>query len=301
MTAVAPWLPNFFIAGVPKAGTSSLHRWLAAHPDAFGSTEKETCYFADPTSHLFRPDANITNELAGYEAFFPVPEDAHPRVIFESTPAYIYQRAALDQIPNLHTRPKCLFVLREPAEQIHSLFTYFQNNWNYIPAEMTFEDFLAAIREGSASFSGNELAENALSNARYAVHLRPWRERLGPDRFRVVTFDELRRDPRGLMTRLAMWLDLDSAFYDSFRFEVENESYVPRSRLLQRLNIALRASLPKGATYNILRRAYRLLNTTKTARTPDTRDNLAALRAEFLEHNAQLARDFDLDLSEWSG
>jgi len=26
------YLPNFFIVGAPKAGTSTLHRWLRFHP-----------------------------------------------------------------------------------------------------------------------------------------------------------------------------------------------------------------------------------------------------------------------------
>ena len=29
-------LPNLIIAGVPKAGTSSLFRWLASHPEVYG-------------------------------------------------------------------------------------------------------------------------------------------------------------------------------------------------------------------------------------------------------------------------
>src|SRR5215212_3535508 len=52
-------LPNWIIAGVPKAGTSTLFRWLTDHPEVSGPSEKETCYFVDRGSHMFRPDRNF--------------------------------------------------------------------------------------------------------------------------------------------------------------------------------------------------------------------------------------------------
>src|SRR5262249_32274011 len=40
-------LPNFFIVGAGKAGTTSLHSYLAQHPQICMSPVKEPCYFAD--------------------------------------------------------------------------------------------------------------------------------------------------------------------------------------------------------------------------------------------------------------
>ena len=40
-----PRLPNLVIAGVPKAGTTSLFNYLAQHPDICPSDVKETRYF----------------------------------------------------------------------------------------------------------------------------------------------------------------------------------------------------------------------------------------------------------------
>jgi hypothetical protein len=291
-------LPNFFIAGVPKAGTSSAHAWLDAHPQALGSTIKETCFFADPGSHVFRTDFNIELGLERYADAFPAPAP-DVRVLFESTPSYLYSRTALDRIPDLPGSPKCLFILREPAAQIQSLYTYFRNNWTYIPAEMSFAEYLVEVRRGGADFGGNELAQNALGYADYGPWLKKWRDRLGPDRVKVTTFDLLVADPRDFMMDLAVWIDLDPAFYDDFGFASENESYEPRNRGLQKLNVALRDKLPKGRLYDLARGAYRRLNT--RAPVKDTAaDVLADLKAEFHEKNAQLARDFDLDLSAWS-
>ena len=39
-------LPNFFIAGAPKAGTTSLYHYLDQHPEIYMSPIKEPCYFS---------------------------------------------------------------------------------------------------------------------------------------------------------------------------------------------------------------------------------------------------------------
>lgn len=293
------WLPNLFIAGVPKAGTSSLHDWLSAHPDAFGAVDKEACFFVDPGSHIYRADFNILNGLAGYRQQFPIPPGQNPRIIIDSTPAYIYQQAALTHIPDLESQPRCTFILREPASQILSQFSYFQNNWSWIPAGLGFADYLDLVRQGKGDFGGNELAENALQNADYLPFLQRWHARLGDDRMLVCSFDMLKSDPKGLMQRIALWVELDPDFYEDFDFSARNETYQPRLRSLQRVNIALRGYLPKGRLYEGARRLYRRLNTGRVQRDPGLGAVLAVLGQEYAAQNRRLAEEFGLDLSDW--
>ena len=66
--------PNLFVAGVPKAGTTSLFHYLALHPDVFPSSRKEPGFF-----HPFKikdMDAN----LDAYKKFFKylLPENLEP-------------------------------------------------------------------------------------------------------------------------------------------------------------------------------------------------------------------------------
>ncbi|WP_424934304.1 sulfotransferase family protein [Amaricoccus macauensis] len=294
------WLPNFIIAGAPKAGTSSMHAWIADHPDAFGSREKETYFFVDPGTHMYRPDAHVSGGLKAYREQFPIPEGTSPSIILESTPAYLYYDIALAQIPDLPTQPRCLFILREPAAQIYSLYTYFRDNWSWIPGDMDFAAFIAAAREGSHDFNGNELARNAIAYAKYVDYLIPWRERLGADQMMVMTFNEFTADQAAATKRVAEWLGLDPAFYDNYTFPRENETYAPRNRALQKVNVVVRGLLPRGAIYENLRGIYRKLNTRKpTGPVEDEKALINSLRPEFAEANARLAAEFGLDLSGW--
>ena len=58
-------LPNLFIIGVPKAGTTTLARWLCDHPDVRGGVEKELRFLMDAGSTQARPDAYHETGLAG--------------------------------------------------------------------------------------------------------------------------------------------------------------------------------------------------------------------------------------------
>lgn len=299
MTRSTRWLPNTFIAGAPKAGTSSVHQWIADHPDAAGSFDKETYFLVDPGTHMFRSDFHVSNGLEQWHSAFPN-ESSPPRVVIESTPAYLYSRTALEVIPDLPGPSRCVFLVREPGAQIYSLFTYFRDNWNWIPPDMTFAAFLDHARAGSHGFGGNDLAVGALANARYADFLVPWRDRLGDERMQVHTFDRLLADREGLVRDIAGWLGLDPAFYDDYPFPSGNETYTPRNRTLQKINVQVRKVLPKGRAYDAVRSAYRKLNTRKPAGKSEQDAALVAeLGREYAEDNARLARAFDLDLAGW--
>lgn len=293
-------LPNLVVAGAPKAGTSSLHMWLADHPDALGSTEKETYFFVDPGTHMHLPERHISRGLEEYSACFDPEPGRSYKVVLESTPSYLYSATALRELPDLPTQPRFIFVVREPSAQIYSLFSYFKNNWNWIPLHLTFAQYIEDITSGTPDYRGNELAVNALANGAYIDFLGRWRDRVGADRMRVWLFDELVADKLAFTKRAAEFAGLDPAFYDSYAFPSDNETYEVRSGALQSLNVAMRRLLPRGKAYQALRRVYRSLNT-RRPRPPGDADGAVrhALKERFSDANMRLAREFGLDLSGW--
>jgi hypothetical protein len=292
-------LPNWIIAGAPKAGTSSLFCWLVDHPQVSGSAEKETYYFVDPGTHMFSPQRNFARGgLTGYSKLFEACDPAS-RVIVESTPSYLYSETALRELPHLPTEPRFIFVLREPVSQLHSLFSYFQQNWNWIPRHMSFREFVAAAEQGSHAFNGNELAVNALRNARYTDHLRRWRTAVGQDRMFILLFEDLIQDSRAAMRVIATWMGIDPTFYEAYDFPAENKTYLARSGALQDLNIMVRSRLPQGRMYNALRRLYRAANTTGASRHGHDCSVDRQLAERYSEMLPELEKEFGLDLTKW--
>jgi hypothetical protein len=280
-----------------------LHAWLSDHPQVLGSNPKETYYFVDPGTHMYDRARHASLGLDGYRQFFlAAARTTHPRIVLESTPSYLYSETALSLLPDLPTNPRFIFLLREPAVQVRSLYLYFRDRQRWIPHEMNFADFLAAVRTGSCTFRGNELARNALAFADYRPFLERWRDRVGGENMRVDLFEHLSACPQLFLEDVCEWLQLDASFYREYSFPRENATYAVRSQSLHTLNIALRrVRLPKGRLYRLMRRIYRSANTAAPAK-PSLQEEslLRRLKEEFAEANERLAVSFDLDLSAWN-
>jgi hypothetical protein len=122
-------MPDFFIAGVPKAGTTALHAALARHPALFLSAVKEPKFFltdGPPRAQGGPGDAKTSREhiwrRADYEALFDPAVAGQLRG--ESTPFYLYSRPAQQRIRAQIPGAKLIVVLRDPAERAHSNWTH---------------------------------------------------------------------------------------------------------------------------------------------------------------------------------
>jgi len=122
-------LPDFFVAGAPKAGTTAVHAALARHSSLYMSAVKEPKFFLTdgppPTRggpgdvHTYREHVWRRSE---YEALFdPAPAGT---LRGESTPFYLYNRDAQRRIRALIPGARLIVILRDPVERAHSNWTH---------------------------------------------------------------------------------------------------------------------------------------------------------------------------------
>ncbi|GII75854.1 deacetylase sulfotransferase [Sphaerisporangium rufum] len=122
-------LPDFLIAGVPKAGTTALHAALQRHPDLHLSRIKEPKFFltdGPPPARGGPGDAETYREHVWrreeYEALFdPAPAGA---LTGEATPFYLYDAGARRRVRELIPRARLIVILRDPVERAHSNWTH---------------------------------------------------------------------------------------------------------------------------------------------------------------------------------
>lgn len=122
-------LPDFLVAGVPKAGTTALHAALARHPGLYMSPIKEPKFFltdGPPPTRGGPGDALTYREHVWrreeYEQLFG---QAPPRAKKgESTPLYLYDPDAMRRIRKLIPHAKIIVVIRDPVERAHSNWTH---------------------------------------------------------------------------------------------------------------------------------------------------------------------------------
>src|SRR3954463_5722939 len=125
-------LPDFLIAGVPKAGTTALHAALAPHPGLYLSPVKEPKFFLSdgpPPRHGGPGDVQTYQEHVWrreeYEALFArAPEGA---LLGEATPFYLHDPGAHARIKALVPQTRLVLLLRDPVDRAHSNWTHLWN------------------------------------------------------------------------------------------------------------------------------------------------------------------------------
>src|SRR5262245_46994507 len=150
-------LPDFFVAGVPKAGTTALYAALVRHPQLFLPSVKEPKFFLSdgpPPRHGGPGDVQTYGEHVwrreDYEALF---DQAPPGAVRgEATPFYLYDLAAQDRIAKLIPHARLILLLRDPVDRAHS-------NWAHL---------WAAGLESESDFVTACLAEPARKAAGWA-------------------------------------------------------------------------------------------------------------------------------------
>lgn len=189
-------LPDAIIAGVNKAGTTSLFNALTAQPDVHGSHVKETHFF-DPVRY-----GESLPSLERYEEFFPAATPGG--AVLEATPGYFYggERMAttLDTaLPGV----RIAVVLREPGARAFSWWRYCRSRLMVDPDE-SFASYLARCEQlGLAAEETRELVPwRALSGGRYSEFLPYWLKVFG-ERLLVLYYDDLGTDFEAATRRVA--------------------------------------------------------------------------------------------------
>jgi hypothetical protein len=145
-------LPNFFIAGAPKAGTTSLYHYLDQHPQVYMSPVKEPNFFAaeireenfDPQLRpdIVRDAVNLRDFLSGdmrekrfggiveeWEDYLRLFAHAdHESAVGEASVCYLWSRTAPEGIAARIPDAKILLMLRDPAERAFSQYLHGAGN-----------------------------------------------------------------------------------------------------------------------------------------------------------------------------
>jgi hypothetical protein len=223
---------NAIIAGVNKAGTTSLFVTLAEHPDIAPASVKETKYFL-PARWGQPLDAR-----AVYETYWDHAAAAPVRL--EATPAYFSGgRALVAKVREVCGAPKILVVLREPVSRLLSYFAFQQARLR-IPETMTLDEYLTQADARSVDDyhdPQNEVYFGARGGI-YADYLPDWSVEFDTDLL-VLFFDDLVLRPAETVARAASFLGVDPARLSDGGLSSENRTTGFRSSRLQRVALDL--------------------------------------------------------------
>ena len=107
-------MPNFFILGAPKCGTTSLAHWLSKHPSIFISDPKEPRFFNTDFNLPGRP-----NHIESYQDIFAGAQGYE--AIGEASTGYLVSEVAVKRIVERAPNSRFIVCLRHPADMVVSL------------------------------------------------------------------------------------------------------------------------------------------------------------------------------------
>ena len=170
---MAARLPDLVVIGAPKAGTTTLARWLGAHPQVAFSANKELEFF----------DQHWDRGLDWYRD--QLPAEPGDRVVAEATPMYLSDPAVPARVAATLPEARFVALLREPVARAWS------NYWFFCQLGVEKRTWDRAI---SSELAGR-VGPGYLLRGRYADQLARWDDAVGPDRLHVLLLDDLIADP----------------------------------------------------------------------------------------------------------
>lgn len=190
--------PEFLVIGGMRCGTTSLFRFLVAHPDITPALGKELQYF---TLHYRRGDR-------WYRGNFP---DRGNRLSFEASPYYLFDPAVPQRVAQTLPEVKLVALLRNPVDRAYS--HYLHNRRRGVEPL----PFGAAIQAEAARLDGAAQGRPSQSPARlysyasrglYADQLQRWWTYFPPERLHIIRSEDLFTHPQPELDRLADFLGI---------------------------------------------------------------------------------------------
>ena len=111
-------LPHFIIGGVPKAGTTSLYKYLLQHPEVVAAEDKELTFWGNFFSPKRRPKREEV--MQEYLTKFPKIEPGDFKLTGEATPGYLYCYTCPTYILRYLPKVRFIFTLRSPLQRSYS-------------------------------------------------------------------------------------------------------------------------------------------------------------------------------------
>jgi Sulfotransferase family len=207
-------VPDFFIVGHHKSGTSALYEMLSAHPQIFMSALKEPRFMASDMRERFRQPREHAHPqtLDEYLALFA---DAPPQQrAGEASATYLWSSTAAERIAELQPAARIIAILREPASFLFSL------HMTYLRAHVESEkDFKRALALESERRAGRHIPRRShlpqlllySDHVRYAEQLRRYHARFPPEQVLVLIYDDFRDNNVDTVRRVLGFLEVDDA------------------------------------------------------------------------------------------
>jgi hypothetical protein len=206
--AQSPRMPEFFIVGHSKSGTTALYEMLRAQPGIFMPDLKEPIFFAKELprqAHRYTAPETLEEYLALFSAASPTQR------LGEASASYLWSRTAASAIAEAQPQARIIAILREPASFLRSL--HLQCVQSHYETEKDFGRALALEderRQGRRIPRGSPWPQVLLysEHVRYVEQLKRYDAVFPREQMLTLIYDDFRRDNRETISSVLRFLDV---------------------------------------------------------------------------------------------
>jgi hypothetical protein len=314
-------VPDFFIVGHPKSGTTALYHMLKHHPEIYMSKVKEPYYFAcdNPQPERSGDRRWTTLDQTGtrsqtLDEYLSLFAEARPdQRAGEASTHYLWWPSAPSRIAEVQPDARIIAVLREPASFLRSVHLQFVQN-----RHETEKDFRKALALEDARREGRCIPPQSVwprcllysDRVRYVEQLRRYHAAFGRERVLVLIYDDFRSDNEAAVRSVLRFLEVDdtvpvevmdvnpSVALRSARIDdVARAAFGGQGPVWGTMKASLKALTPRRMRSRVRKRAKATRRRVAYRKPPPPDEQLMLeLRARFRGEVAALSEYLDRDL-----
>jgi hypothetical protein len=203
-------VPDFFIVGHPKSGTTALYEMLKSHPQIYMPDVKEPQFFATEERYRYKPEQSLDDYMSLFES-----AKVNQRV-GEASVLYLWSLTAPSRIADLRPDAQIIAILREPASFLRSLHLQFVQG--HVEMEKDLRSAIAledARRQGEHDRHSMACSPQMLIYAdyvRYVDQIRRYQTLFSPEQVLVIIYDDFLDDNDATVRMVLHFLGVDDTF-----------------------------------------------------------------------------------------
>lgn len=206
-------LPTFVIAGERRSGSTSLSKWMEAHPEIYLHPKTDMAYFVDSAivgrrewldGHVDLADWGESHSTEAYDQLFDA--GVGFPAIGEKSADYLYWKPAHKRISEFLPESRFIFILRHP---IHRAWSHY---WNEVAKEresLTFEDALTIENDRIRESDYASFHLGYRSRGHYDESLENFFNYVPASRCMIVILEKLIANPQEQLKKIYEFIGVD--------------------------------------------------------------------------------------------
>ena len=283
---------NFFIAGAPKSGTTSLYQYLCQHkeiemcsikePDFFSCTalkKEQTYYGNDPIQNLEKYNKLFSNKkdlLRG-----------------EASVSYLFYDDVAKKIKKYNEKAKIIIILRNPVDRA---FSHYLMDYRLGLVSENFEDIInKRINHKNALL----YYQQYVSVGEYYHQVERYIKVFGPEKLLIINYEDFKNNLADTFEKICLFLNVSHKFKVDFT-KSYNSYKRPRNKIVRwvysftRLRKILSQIIPKIAVNYIIKMLF-----TESKKPKLSSDARKFLISHYKDDIINLSKLLNQDLSSW--